>query len=133
MLNYNKEIFIKKSLLYNKMSEDNGFHHQDWNEVILRKPVEIKKNEHNPNQKSKAQQLLEGNDIVAPLKTNKELKIAIQQGRIAKKWSQKELATQLNTTIQIISQYENGKAIPNNAFISKLEKKLGVKLPRIKK
>ena len=115
------------------MSKDNRFHHQDWNEVILRKPVEIKKNEHKLNQKPKVQQLLEGNDIVAPLKTNKELKIAIQQARIAKKWSQKELATQLNTTIQIISQYENGKAIPNNAFISKLEKKLGVKLPRIKK
>lgn len=115
------------------MSENDGFQHQDWNEVVLRKPVEIKKNEHNPNQKSKAQQLLDGNDIVAPPKTNKELKLAIQQARIAKKWSQKELATQMNTTIQIISQYENGKAVPNNAFISKLEKKLGVKLPRIKK
>tara|TARA_A100001015_G_scaffold81465_1_gene90290 strand:+ start:4082 stop:4429 length:348 start_codon:yes stop_codon:yes gene_type:complete len=115
------------------MSEENGFKHQDWNEVVLRKPIEVKNNNPSLNQKTKSQYLLESNDIIAPPKTNKELKLAIQQARIAKKWSQKELATQLNTTIQIISQYENGKAIPNNAFISKLEKKLGVKLPRIKK
>ena len=115
------------------MSEENVFKHQDWNEVVLRKPIEVKNNNPSLNQKTKSQYLLESNDIIAPPKTNKELKLAIQQARIAKKWSQKELATQLNTTIQIISQYENGKAIPNNAFISKLEKKLGVKLPRIKK
>jgi len=34
---------------------------------------------------------------------------------------------------QIITDYENGKAIPNNAFIAKLEKKLNVQLPRKKK
>jgi len=33
----------------------------------------------------------------------------------------------------LINQYENGKAIPNNSFISKLEQKLKTKLPRIKK
>ena len=33
----------------------------------------------------------------------------------------------------IIKQYENGTAIPNNAFIAKIEKTLGVKLPRVKK
>ena len=115
------------------MTQNDGFQHQDWNEVVLRKPVEIEKGNINLNHKSNAQKMLEGDDIVAPPKTNKELKLAIQQARIAKKWSQKELATNMNTTAQIISQYENGKAVPNNAFLSKLEKKLGVKLPRIKK
>ena len=115
------------------MDENNGFQHQDWNEVVLRKPVEIKKGGNQSSHKSKSQQLLEGDDIVTPPKTNKELRLAIQQARLSKKLSQKELATRMNTTIQIISQYENGKAVPNNAFISRLEKQLNVKLPRIKK
>ena len=39
----------------------------------------------------------------------------------------------MNVQIQTIVNYENGKAIPNNLFISNLEKKLNVKLPRVKK
>lgn len=33
----------------------------------------------------------------------------------------------------VISEYESGKAIPNPAVISKLERALGVRLPRDKK
>ena len=89
------------------MSKDNGFHHQDWNEVILRKPVEIKKNEHKPNQKSKVQQLLEGNDIVAPLKTNKELKEGLEN---------KNFKTNLNLiqTYKTLSISEGMRLEPNN-------------------
>jgi putative transcription factor len=62
-----------------------------------------------------------------------ELKTAIQQARIAKKLSQKELAQQINIPVSVINDYEKGNAIPNNNFIAKLEKFLGTKLPRIKK
>ena len=58
---------------------------------------------------------------------------AIMQGRMAKKMSQEDLARQVCVTTDVIQKYENGKAIPNNAFIAKLEKILGVKLPRAKK
>ena len=34
--------------------------------------------------------------------------------------------------VQTIINYENGKAIPNNQFISKLERTLKTKLPRAK-
>jgi len=33
----------------------------------------------------------------------------------------------------VISEYESGKAIPNNVVISKLERVLGIKLPKQKK
>jgi len=34
---------------------------------------------------------------------------------------------------QIIQEYESGKAIPNNQVIAKIERALGVKLPRAAK
>lgn len=44
--------------------------------------------------------------------------------------TQKELATAINEKPQIVGEYESGKAVPNPAIISKLERALGVKLPR---
>lgn len=58
---------------------------------------------------------------------------AIQQARMVKKMTQQDLARVLVVQAPIIKQYENGTAIPNNAFIAKIEKTLGVKLPRVKK
>ena len=55
---------------------------------------------------------------------------AIQQARLACKMSQKELATKLQVKVNVIIEYENGKAVPNNLFISKMETILNTKLPR---
>ena len=61
---------------------------------------------------------------------NKSLSKAIQQARMAKKMTQKDLATAINEKPQVIAEYENGKAIPNGQIIVKIERKLGCKLPR---
>jgi len=53
---------------------------------------------------------------------------AIQQGRTAKGITQKELATRLNITATQLAEYEQGKAIPNNQVLGKMERILGVKL-----
>jgi len=52
----------------------------------------------------------------------------IQQGRIAKEWTQKELATKINEKPQVINDYEAGRAIPNNQILSKIERTIGMKL-----
>ena len=63
-------------------------------------------------------------------KVDRNLSKAIQQARMAKKMTQKELATKMNEKPQVVGEYENGKAIPNGQIISKMERILGVKLPR---
>ena len=73
------------------------------------------------------------NESLKHAKVGHELRSAIQQARTAKGLTQKELATQLNVKTTMISDYEAGRAIPNPQFIVKLERKLGVKLPRSKK
>jgi ribosome-binding protein aMBF1 (putative translation factor) len=62
-----------------------------------------------------------------------DIKIAIQKARQAKGWNQKQLAEAISAKPDIIRDYENGKAIPDNALIAKIEKVTGIKLPRAPK
>lgn len=64
---------------------------------------------------------------------DKELSKAISQARNAKQMTQAQLATAINEKAQTIQQYENGQAVPNGQVIVRLEKVLGVHLPRAKK
>ena len=57
----------------------------------------------------------------------------IQQARMAKSLTQKQLATLINEKPNVVAEYEQGKAIPNNQILGKLERKLGVKLRGLKK
>jgi len=57
----------------------------------------------------------------------------MQQARVAKGMNQKDLANKMCVPTQVIHSYENGKAIPNNAFIARMETFLSTRLPRIKK
>lgn len=63
-------------------------------------------------------------------RVSKEIRIALSQARVAKGLKQKDLATRLNLPIATVIDYENGKAIPNNALIARFEHELGTKLPR---
>jgi len=52
----------------------------------------------------------------------------IQQGRQSKNMSQNDLATKINEKPHIITEYEAGRGIPNNAILGKIEKVIGIKL-----
>ena len=52
----------------------------------------------------------------------------IQKGRNDKGMTQKELATKICEKPQVINEYEQGKGIPNNQILIKIEKAIGVKL-----
>lgn len=62
-----------------------------------------------------------------------DMRIRIQQARTAKGLTQKELATQINERATVISDYESGRAIPNPAVLTKIERALGVSLRGAKK
>lgn len=106
---------------------------QDWETVVLKKTnLSSNSNMSKSDTKSNSYKKDE-NEIEKPQKVTTELKIALQRARMSKKLSQKQLASLMCCQPSLINQYESGKAIPNNSFISKLEQKLGTRLPRIKK
>lgn len=61
-------------------------------------------------------------------RVTREQGLMIQNARKAKGWKQKDLANQIGEKPDVITQFENGKAILNNKILTKLERKLNIKL-----
>jgi len=124
--------------------------HQNWDPLVIRpKPKPAKKtvigltpgavsekkhdggtnhNTQSVNAK-KIEEKHEEGDFSVP-KVSHDLKMQIQQSRMAKKLTQQEFATACNLQVAIIKSYENGTAIPNQQQINAMSKVLGVTLKK---
>ena len=59
-----------------------------------------------------------------------DFKLALQQARLAKQWTQAQLAASINEKASVVNDYESGRAIPNGVVVVKLNRALGVQLPK---
>lgn len=59
---------------------------------------------------------------------SRNFSLALQKARNDKGFTQKDFATKINEKPQVVNEYEQGKAIPNQQIIGKMERCLGVKL-----
>ncbi len=82
---------------------------------------------------SSMRRLDESTDEYSHSTVDRSLAIAIAQARQSKKMTQKDLAKAINESAQIVQQYESGTAIPNPQIVNKLDRALGIHLPRGKK
>ncbi|CAK9147249.1 unnamed protein product [Ilex paraguariensis] len=89
-------------------------------------------NKRTPSTAVNARKLDEAGEPAALDRVSAEVRQAIQKARIEKKLSQAELAKQINERPQVVQEYENGKAVPNQAVLAKMERVLGVKLRGLK-
>ena len=80
----------------------------------------------------KSRQLLQDSEIPALQKSDLAITTAIQQARVAKKMSQKDLAAALAIKANEINLIESGKKPVDNKMISRISKVLSVELPRNK-
>lgn len=71
-----------------------------------------------------------GEDGFKHSRVSKSFAQALQRARLAKKMTQKDLATKIHEKPQVVMQYETGKAIPQPAIVQKLSRALGCQLPR---
>jgi putative transcription factor len=129
--------------------------HQDWSRVVLSGPsttgrkgakaaseahrkgqeVEtIRRPGGNPAARSglptNMRRLAEETDVVPMQTIPHEFKVAMQQARAAASLSQQDLARRVNEKQSVINDYESGRAIPNGAVITKIERALNCHLPR---
>ena len=118
--------------------------HQDWEEVTIHgKSVkkekekekyvkfmgqEIKLPKRSQYSGKTPEQKLEETELGTHKKVGKEPGLTIQRARVAKKYTQKDLANLINVSSDIISSYESGKAIPDHKIMQKLRRVLSVKL-----
>tara|TARA_Y100000389_G_scaffold190267_1_gene214948 strand:+ start:282 stop:632 length:351 start_codon:yes stop_codon:yes gene_type:complete len=115
----------------------NFFAHQNWETVHIKgtNPIlgnKISKKKYIISKETKIEKQIENDTFKLPT-SNITLQKTIQQGRLKEKLSQANLAQKLNMKQIDINNFENGKQVPSNQIIAKLEKILKVKLPRIKK
>lgn len=59
-----------------------------------------------------------------------DLKVAIRQAREAKGWNQEQFAKNIQIPKADVNAWEAGKSVPPGAIIARMDKVLGVKLPR---
>ena len=118
--------------------------HQDWEEVTIHGKSFKKEKEKEKYVKFMGQEIklpkrsqysgktpeqkLDETMLGTHKKVGKETGLTIQRARVAKKYTQKELANLINVSADIISSYESGKAIPDHKIMQKLRRILGVKL-----
>lgn len=102
--------------------------HQDWNSVIMNKTSKnVKNNETSKHISQKVPD--EETKMEAPSKLGQ----LICQMRTTKNKTQKVFAGELGISPQVLSRWETNKEVPTNADLAKIERLLGIKLPRNKK
>ncbi len=102
--------------------------HQDWNSIKLNTPAvkkkdNIKKLQIGSNKVEKVEKII----------MKEPLGKIIAQARVINGKNQKELASAIGISQQMLSRWEANKDLPTNSQIALLEKTLKVKLPRCQK
>jgi ribosome-binding protein aMBF1 (putative translation factor) len=103
--------------------------HQDWNNIVFKKQQTTSNKQQSTvrvDRNNKLHKLENESESFEVQKVSLNLSKQIQQSRLAKKMTQKQLAQQSNISVKIINDYESGKAIPNNIIKMKIQKVLNV-------
>jgi putative transcription factor len=123
-MNNNKEYQDTTPIVWIKKKKRSEMKSEDGGESVRRHTSN--KNQSNINLKK----IEDDNENLSYEKVTLSLSQEIQKARVAKKLTQKQLATQINERVDVIQKYENGKAIPDQKILSKLRKILGVRLKK---
>ena len=100
---------------------------QDWKPVVFKKNVS--------SEKKTSVKILDNEDdeIKKQVTISSSNSNLIQQARLLKKISQKDLANKINKDVKTIQMYESGKGVPELGVMLKIEKALGIKLNKKQK
>lgn len=104
--------------------------HQDWHTITYKNQKKLTKEEKIKQQNSsgtKDFKKLDSDEPPVPNKLNHNLKLLIQKRRQELNLSQKDLANKINVKVNIINDYETGKAIPDKIILRKIKNFLGIK------
>jgi ribosome-binding protein aMBF1 (putative translation factor) len=110
--------------------------HQDWNQVIIKKTDNIKK-QLTTKKVVTSHSNMQGMNVtvkkiydpenpnaepdIKPVMIDKEFSKKMVQARLSKKLTQKELANAISIDVKIINEYEQNKGIRNGQYVSKIK------------
>jgi putative transcription factor len=82
----------------------------------------------NPGLGARAKVLDDDHETTRVATVSYDVRLEILRARAAKQWTQAQLAQAINESAAVVTQYENGKAVPNEGVLVRMEKALGVHL-----
>ena len=106
---------------------------QQWETVVFKKP---QKKSERPSTASHSQitkvekSALDSTEGERHETISLDVRKQIVSARTAKKMSQSDLAKAMFVQLQVVQQYESGKAIPKGDILAKMSKVLGVKIKK---
>ena len=111
--------------------------HQDWETFVVHCKEPGKKKQtgssniqhHDKSRQQKIDDKEKDGDLKHTL-IDKSLSLEIQQARLKKGWTQKQLASRISVIPSVINEMETGKYIYNHIYINKVKKILGIYNPR---
>lgn len=112
---------------------------QDWTPIVLKKSVQQTRSMTCDQQKNMSKQtsadanakkLDKATEAQAIVMLSRDISVQLIAGRVAKKMSQKDLATQLNVPIKTIQDIEAHKYKRDMALAQRIAKKLGIQLKK---
>ena len=106
---------------------------QDWETVRFGSSGAKEKERGNGRGRSKMAKLDAETEELSHVKVPLSLQRALSEARVAKGITRKQLASKLSVPVQSVEEYETGKCVPDNSFVAKMERELGVRLPRAPK
>ena len=111
--------------------------HQDWETFVIhcktpKNDKTTKETKHHEKTKDRKIEEMEEKGVLTHKKLETSLSKIIQQARVEKGWTQKELANKVALSPAIINEIESGKAKYNPAHINKLKLVLKIKKNNIK-
>lgn len=98
--------------------------------IVLPKVENVHKNKHPGKTPAALAKIDNETEVFRRPQMTSSFRTALTQARVAKKWTQDELAKKLAQKVSLIKDYESGKAIPTSDTINKLNRLLGIKLPK---
>jgi putative transcription factor len=104
---------------------------QDWSEIVIGGARKKEAREVNAG-KTVFKKIVTDEDgnlvdpVVKPMAHN--VRLNLQKARALKNWKQTDLARAISTPVNMINDFESGKAHPNQTVLNKMENALGVYL-----
>ena len=110
--------------------------HQDWKPVVFKKKIvkreAVTKSSRVSDEQHRQRKIDMEDENFRIEKVGLSVRSAIMKARNANGMKQKDLANRLAVKPDVVISYENGKAVPNQKILQRMERILGMRLTRKK-
>lgn len=98
---------------------------QSGGSVMVEKKEHFRTNQQVGTAGANAKKIAEDTDIIGVKKVDPQFRLRLMKARQELNWTQLDLAQKINERVTVVTEYENGRAVPEERVIVKFEKALG--------